>query len=151
MYKRVVIASAILAIGMLSWGIAQAATTGDNPTNAARPAPKAVSGTPAGMPITAQVLYEVVNSDGTKARGFPVTTAATHLSTGTYQVDFGPPRNITGCAFVGSIGLSGSSGTSPPGFITVVGRAGDISGVFVQTFDSAGTLTDLGFHLVVTC
>jgi hypothetical protein len=107
-----------------------------------------VTGTNAGMPPTAQALYAVVNSTGTLARGFGAT-GAHQLGTGTYEVDF--YENVANCAFLGTIGLTGSSLSSPPGEITVVGRSGNANGIFVQTFNSAGTLTNLSYHLGVLC
>jgi len=94
----------------------------------------------------------VVNADGTVARKsaqpFTVTSAA-HLSTGSYEVIWN--RNVRGCAYIATIGLSGSSGSSPSGEITVVGRVNRVRGVFLTTHDSTGTLADRGFHLVVVC
>jgi len=107
-----------------------------------------VTGTAAGMPPTAQSFYAVVGNTGGLVRGFEAT-GAHQLTTGTYQVDFA--QNITGCAYLGTIGLTGSLGASAPGEITVVGRAGDANGVFVQTFNSAGALTNLSFHLGILC
>jgi hypothetical protein len=104
--------------------------------------------TAAGMPPTAQALYAVVNSNGTLARDFQAADAE-ELAPGIYQVDFN--ENITGCAYLATIGLTGSSGVSPPGMITVVGRAGDPDGVFVETFNSAGAITALSFHLGILC
>lgn len=107
-----------------------------------------VTGTAAGMPPTAQSFYAVVGSTGGLVRGFQAT-GAHQLATGTYQVDFA--QNITGCAFLGTVGLTGSIGASAPGEITVVGRYGDANGVFVQTFNSAGGLANLSFHLGILC
>jgi hypothetical protein len=94
-------------------------------------------------------LFAVVNSDGSLARAGCPGTVSTLLSAGSYQVSF--PRDITACGFVGTVGLSTFAGTSPPGIITVVGRAGNPDGVFIQTSDVTGTLTSLGFHLSVQC
>jgi hypothetical protein len=108
-----------------------------------------VLGTTKGMPPTAQVFYGVVNADGTvSAQRFGISSA-TKLSTGTYQINMGAP--ITACAYVATLGLSGNSGTSAPGSVTVVGRVGTTNGIFLQTFNSTGGLADHGFHLVVTC
>lgn len=107
-----------------------------------------VTGTTAGMPPTAQSFFAVVGSTGGVAKGFQAT-GATLLATGTYQVDF--TQNITGCAYLGTIGLTGSVGASAPGEITVVGRAGAANGVFVQTFNSAGAPANLAFHLGILC
>jgi hypothetical protein len=102
------------------------------------------------MPPTAETFYAVVNADGSLARAFPASKAAAiHITTGTYEVDL--KNDLTGCAYTASIGLSGSSGASAPGFVTVVGRAGQPHGMFIQTYNAAGTLTDLGFHVQVAC
>jgi hypothetical protein len=105
-----------------------------------------VPATVAGMPPTAQTFFAVVNANGTLARGFQAVSS-TRLATGQYQVLFS--HNITGSAYVGTIGLSTSIGVSPSGEIAVVGRFGSANGVFVQTFDSAGRAADRGFHLEV--
>ena len=106
-----------------------------------------VPATIAGMPPTAQTFYAVVRADGTLARGFQAVSA-TKLGTGTYQVLFA--HDITGSAYLGTVGLDTSSGISPSGQNTVVGRAGAVNGVWVQTFDATGNLADRGFHLAVT-
>jgi hypothetical protein len=105
-----------------------------------------VPATTFGMPPTAQSFFAVVNANGTLARGFGASSAA-FLATGTYQVTFS--HSVTGSAFLATIGLSGSTGASVPGFVTVVGRNGLANAVFVQTYNAAGALTNLGFHLGV--
>ena len=105
-----------------------------------------VPATLAGLPPTAQAFFAVVNANGTLARGFQALSA-TSLGVGVYQVLFS--HDITGSAYIGTIGLSGSLGSSPPGQIAVVGRAGAPNGVFVQTFNAAGAPANLGFHLAV--
>nr|MDT0662274.1 hypothetical protein [Micromonospora sp. DSM 115978] len=99
-----------------------------------------------GMPPTAQTFFAVVNANGTLARGFGVVSSS-RIALGQYQVVFS--HNVTGSAYVGTLGLSGSVGGSPPGEIAVVGRNGNPNGVFVQTFNSAGGAADRGFHLSV--
>ena len=96
-----------------------------------------------------QPLIAVVNADGSLSRGSEGTSSESTGGVGSYRVFFS--RDITSCAFTASIGLSGSEGTSAPGFITVVGAAVSSAGVFVTTDDAAGASTNLGFHLVVTC
>lgn len=107
--------------------------------------PLIVPATPAYMPPTAQAFFAVVSAAGALVRGGPHAVSATHLGTGIYQVLF--DHDITGSAYIGTIGLTGSSGESPAGQIAVVGRAGAANGVFVQTFNATGTPTDLAFHL----
>jgi hypothetical protein len=160
--QAMLIVTGATAIGLLTLPALTASASPAHPKPAAEagPAPQAplvpykhtrafsVTGTAAGMPPTAQSFYAVVGSTGGLARGFQVT-GAHQLATGTYQVDFA--QSITGCAYLGTIGLTGSTGTSAAGEITVVGRAGDAKGVFVQTFNSAGALTNLSFHLGILC
>jgi hypothetical protein len=106
-----------------------------------------VPATIAGMPPTAQTFYAVVRADGTLARGFQAVSA-TKLGPGIYQVLFA--HDITGSAYVGTIGLDTTSGVSPSGQMAVVGRFGAPNGVWVQTYDAAGNPADRGFHMAVT-
>jgi len=107
----------------------------------------AVPATAAGLPATAQGHFAVVNANGTLARGFGTVSSA-RLAVGQYQVVF--IQNVARSAFTATIGLTGSVGVSPPGEIAVVGRAGMPNGVFVQTWNSAGTPADRSFHLHVS-
>lgn len=100
----------------------------------------------AGMPETAQTFYAVVNADGTLARDFQAVSAQ-KLATGQYEVVFA--HDLTGSAYIATIGNSGSVGIEPTGEITVVGRNGVPNGVFITTTDSAGTFADRGFHIAV--
>ena len=84
--------------------------------------PLIVPATPVGMPPTAQAFFAVVSATGTLVRGFQAVSA-TNLGTGIYQVLFS--HDITGSAYIGTIGLTGSSSDSPAGQIAVVGRAGE--------------------------
>jgi hypothetical protein len=99
-----------------------------------------------GMPPTAQTFYAVVRADGTLARGFEAVSAA-KLGTGMYQVLFA--HDITGTAYLGTIGLDTTSVNSPSGQNAVVGRLGAPSCVFDQTYDAAGQYEDRGVHMVV--
>lgn len=105
-----------------------------------------VPGTGAGMPPTAQGFFAVVNANGTLSRGFGVVSS-TRLGVGQYQVVFS--HNLRGSAYIGTIGLSGAVGVSPSGQIAVIGRAGNVNAVFVQTFAANGAAADRGFHLAV--
>ncbi|MFI6762670.1 hypothetical protein ACIBF5_26400 [Micromonospora sp. NPDC050417] len=105
-----------------------------------------VPATAFGLPPTAQTFFAVVNANGTLARGFGVISS-TRLGTGQYQVAFS--HDVRGSAYVATLGLSTTSGTSPSGEIAVVGRFGLINGVFVQTFASTGTASDRGFHIAI--
>jgi hypothetical protein len=94
-------------------------------------------------------LFAVVNPNGTLARAFRAVSSQ-RLGVGTYSVVFS--RNIRNCAYVATIGTSGSIGVFPVGQISVSGLFGNPNnGVFIQTANSAGTLSDFGFHLAVHC
>jgi hypothetical protein len=114
--------------------------------SAAKAAESLVPAQRAGMPETAQTFFAVVNADGTLARGFQANSSQ-RLATGQYEVIFA--HDLTGSAYVATIGSSQTSGTEPTGEITVVGRAGAANGVFITTTDSAGVFADRGFHLAV--
>jgi hypothetical protein len=45
------------------------------------------------------------------------------------------------------------AGVSRPGLaqVSLAGRSGTKNGIFLQTFNGAGTLTDLPFHLLISC
>ncbi len=105
-----------------------------------------VPATGAGLPPTAQTFFAVVNSNGTLVRGFGVLSS-TRLATGQYQVVFN--HDITGSAYVGTTGFTGSVGVAPAGQIAVVGRFGLPNGVFVETFNGTGAAADRAFHLAV--
>lgn len=117
-----------------------------SPETLAEVAALAVPATLYGMPPTAQILFAVVDANGSLIRGFG-TISATRLGVGTYQVVFS--HDLTRSAYLGTLGLPGSVGGSPSGEIAVVGRAGVPNGVFVQTFTSAGAPADRAFHLAV--
>lgn len=91
-----------------------------------------------------QTSYAVVEPTGVLARGFQAVYAR-RINVGTYEVIFN--RDLTTSAYLATLGLSGNSGTPNPGEIAVIRRSGTTNGIFVQTFDSAGTLTDQGFHI----
>lgn len=96
-------------------------------------------------------LFAVVASDGTIARGSSLTSA-THVGavgSGTYTVVF--DRDVSACAYVGTIGLTGSAGTPPAGFVGVSRLNANVNGVSVVTYDSSGSAADEPFHLVVVC
>jgi hypothetical protein len=98
--------------------------------------------------ITSTTIYAAVKANGTIAASNGVVSSA-NLAPGLYEVIF--DRNITTCAFVGTIGTSATSGTVQPGQIEVVGRGGTTTGVFVQVQNSAGTLTNKAYMLSVYC
>jgi hypothetical protein len=94
-----------------------------------------------------QPLFAVVEADGTLNRGSGVTSS-TRTGTGNYVVDFG--EDITGCAFLATLGVTGFAGTTS-GVVDVAGAAGTTDSVFVDTEDPLGTQADRPFHLQVVC
>lgn len=112
---------------------------------AAGPAGPAGAAGPAG---TVTKLTAVANSSGSLARS-QGTTSAGHVGTGQYEVIFS--QNVTACTYVASVGNPTPGATTPNGWAVVVPRNGNANGVGVATYNSAGALTDLPFHLVVVC
>jgi hypothetical protein len=107
---------------------------------------------PKGDPGTAASIlrWAAVNADGTVVASSGLSsTANARQSTGLYLLDFN--RNIRGvCAPVASIGTNdatvASSGEIATNFV-----ASPESTLRVRTFNDAGTLTDMPFHVVVLC
>ena len=93
-------------------------------------------------------FYAVVDSNGTLARGFNAVSAS-HLNPGQYEVAFN--KDVSGCGYTATIGLSGSLGSSPFGTVNVAKRGANKKAIFVQTFDTTNNLSDLGFHVIVAC
>jgi hypothetical protein len=93
-------------------------------------------------------LLAVVNTNGSLARG-TTGTSSSKLSAGVYEVLF--ERDITGCAYTASVGLSTSSGSEADGTVTVVGRAGTPNGLYIRTFATNGDNVDRPFHVTVDC
>lgn len=97
-----------------------------------------------GVQASSAQLFAVVSANGGLVRGSQAFSVSL-LGLGLYQVVFTVPVD-TG-AFVGTIGLTGSIGTSPTGFISVVGRTNLAQGVFVQTWNQFGQPANRSFHL----
>ncbi|MFZ9629209.1 MAG: hypothetical protein ACO3C1_07635 [Ilumatobacteraceae bacterium] len=89
-----------------------------------------------------------VNDDGTPyATSFSVDSIGV-ISSGSYEVIF--DRDVTSCtasAVIESQGIGMVFG----GQITVAPRMDNPNGIYVATFDYAGTWTDMPFSLVVNC
>ena len=93
------------------------------------------------------VLFAQVNADGSIFNSSGGVTSLS-LGTGTYEVDFG--RNISGCAFVSTQG-EGSIGGAGGAITGVTDRSGNNEAVFATTRNTAGTLANTAFQLVVVC
>ena len=89
-------------------------------------------------------MAAVVNSNGTLFHGSRVTgvTKLTLFGPGVYQVDF--DRDVSHCAYTAS-NYNYITG------VLVEPRSGDVNGVFVETVNAAGSMTDSQFYLTVTC
>ena len=88
--------------------------------------------------------FAVVRANGDLAAG-NATSGGSGGSPGTYNVGFAQP--VTGCAYTATLGTNDST-TVAPGRVVVHEASGRVA---VQTFDPAGTPTDLPFHLIVAC
>jgi hypothetical protein len=88
--------------------------------------------------------FASVTAGGTFARG-DATSGGSGAAIGAYVVGFA--ESVSGCAFTATLGTTDSSAV-PAGRVTVNDQAGRVG---VQTYDAAGTPTDLPFHLIVAC
>jgi hypothetical protein len=91
----------------------------------------------------------VVGANGKLVRGSGATAAKQAEGKGTYEVDF--TNDVTGCAYVATVGETGSSGGEPASFVIVAGRSGVPQGVYVETLSIKGKEQNLPFHLDVNC
>jgi hypothetical protein len=89
-------------------------------------------------------LWAVVAQSGSLTRGSRVT-GVTKLGPGQYEVTF--DRSVSGCAYVATTQNAYSQA------LTVFTASGHLSpnGVFVETKNQGGGLTDGPFHLLVAC
>jgi hypothetical protein len=106
----------------------------------------APAGEPAGTEASLAVrhLWAVVNQNGTLARGSRVT-GVTWLGTGRYEVTF--DRNVAGCAYIATTRNAYSQAL---GVYTASGHL-STKGVYIETKNQGGGLTDGPFNLLVAC
>ena len=154
--KKLLRISVVLAIGALLALIVMAPLVGaqsNAPSNRTTSADQAMN---AAKPVAASaskkkshggVLFAVVRIDGILVRG-KGATGATQLGTGMYEVDFS--RDVTQCGYTATLGDPGAS-SEGPGEISTASLDGNPKGVFVETFNSSGSLTSHDFHLQVAC
>ncbi|RAO18096.1 hypothetical protein MED15_03443 [Micromonospora noduli] len=157
--KVAAVTFAVLGLSLAGGGIAIAQPQALAPQETVQPAARGSNAQPpvtaesartakaalkANSTLVASTTIVVVNSNGTKARG---TGTVIKYGTGQYEVIFG--RNVTAGVFVATIGRADACCIPPAGEISVAPRLSTPNAVFVQTRTSAGTPTDLGFHLVV--
>ena len=86
----------------------------------------------------------MVNQNGTLARGSRVT-GVTYLGIGRYEITF--DRNVSGCAYIATTKNAYSQAL---GVYTAGGHL-SANGVYVETKNQGGGLTDGPFNLLVSC
>jgi hypothetical protein len=139
----------LVAVSMISATVLAAGAAFAAPQPPSRgPGKKPKVSYPESKTVATQTKFAVVNDTGITARGRGVVSSQ-NLGTGFYEVIFN--RNVTRCSYVATVGSSATSGTSPTGEMTVVGRAANPNGVFLTATDSAGTAANRGFHLQILC
>ena len=138
-----------LAVGVFA-GTAMAGGGGNGPNAAAGKA----SVTPSFSSSTAVKVKAaaVITANATVQRAstlpYPVTSI-TSLGTGLYDLRFS--HSIGGCAWVGTVGLGTFGGSTGAAQITITGRVGTTNGLFISTFNGAGTAANEPFHVIVVC
>jgi len=133
----IALALAVAAIGI---NLVHGGPTGATGSTGAQGAP--------GLPATS--LWAVVNATGSVQNGSGVTSAASE-GVGAYQVIF--DKDVRNCSYIATLGIPGSEGggDQPAGYATTAARDSSVDGVWVNTFDGSGTLTDEPFNLAVYC
>ncbi|GHP00166.1 hypothetical protein KSF_102130 [Reticulibacter mediterranei] len=100
------------------------------------------------LSVSCQGPYAVVDANGSLVRGANVSTV-NHLSTGRYEVTFN--RDVSHCAYIATIGDPANALVSNPGLVYTAGGHGGNEGVYVETKNLGGGLTNFPFHLSVSC
>ncbi|MEU4471208.1 hypothetical protein [Micromonospora sp. NPDC023888] len=157
--KAAAVTFAVLALTLAGGGIAIAQPSAKAPQAAVKPAARGTNSQP---PVTAESArsakaalkaggvttmaaaswFTVVNANGTKQRG---TGTVIKYGPGQYEVQFG--YNVSNGAYLATISRHDSCCIPPGGEAAVAPRLGTPNGVFIQTRNSAGVPTDLGFTL----
>lgn len=112
-------------------------------------APSKITYNSAPPPANGTTFTAVVDQKARLVRGSGATAAMQAEGKGTFEVDF--TNDVTGCAYVATVGEPGSTGGEPASFITVVGRSGVPQGIFVETYSIKGKDQNLPFHVDVNC
>jgi hypothetical protein len=98
---------------------------------------------------SATALWAIVATDGTLVRGSHVA-ASVKKATGAYTVRF--DQNVRLCSYQATPGgTPENGGAGPLGFVGTTGEFASTSGVWINTYNSAGSLADVPFHLAVFC
>jgi hypothetical protein len=88
-------------------------------------------------------LLAHVAGNGSLIIGSSVTNAEL-LGTGIYEVDFN--RDVSACYYQATLAEE-----EEPGFVIVEPRGGEPDGVFIETSDSGGIVSNQPFYLTVIC
>src|ERR1019366_5698862 len=91
--------------------------------------------------------YAVVNADGTLMRGD--VNVVSRLGVGRYEITFAVP--VDSCSYIATIGDPGDASVVNPGVVFTAGGHSGPNGVYVETKDLNGGLTDYPFHLNAAC
>jgi hypothetical protein len=110
------------------------------------PGAAGAKGDPGTAGANATALWAVVAGDGTLARGSHVTSTQSFTS-GAYAVIF--DRDVSGCAFIA--GRGGIANEDSFGQVSATKYTSNANGVYVMTYDSAGSGQSGPFHLAVFC
>jgi hypothetical protein len=92
-------------------------------------------------------LGAVVDGNGTLIRG--TAQSATRLGPGRYEVTF--KTNVSKCAYTATIGHPGDQLVFNPALVFTAGGHASNKGVYVETKNLGGGLSDAPFHLNVNC
>lgn len=146
MKRTITIALGLAAASALAGGsvVASASSGGPNLSNSK---PSYVTDS-AKAPFAPPRVYAVVNSNGTIVRGKGLASVS-KVGTGIYDVRF--LRNIANCSWLGTVGYGQFIGDTGPAMITITGRVGTNNGLYVTTFNSAGSSADFPFNADVIC
>jgi hypothetical protein len=94
-------------------------------------------------------FFAVVGQDGKLIRGDAGTVSALRYGQGRYEVSFNSA--VTACGYTATIGDPGNALVFNPGLVFTAGGHNSANGVYVETKNLGGGLTDFPFHLSVNC
>jgi hypothetical protein len=92
--------------------------------------------------------WAVVNAGGALVRGSNGASVA-KLGTGRFEVTFA--KNVANCAYTATIGDTGNALQYYPGEVFTAGGHASAKGVYVETKNPGGGLSDYPFHLSASC
>jgi hypothetical protein len=93
-------------------------------------------------------LWAVVRGDGSVARSSGLA-GVLRLNQGAYEVRF--TQDVRNCAYTATVGDPGLGLVFTPGLVFTAGGHISAEGVYVETKNLGGGLTDFPFHLKVSC